>query len=186
MKLGIITGSTRQGRQTGHLADIVTAQAKKLSDTEVKVLDLREYDLPMFDEAISPKYNPNRQPSEPVKQWLDDLTACDAFVLVSPEYNRAIPGVLKNAFDHIAHEVNDKPFALISHGSYSGGFALAALRVIVPELGGISIPHMIGLPYGPFDQSGAYTGDLAALTDRLDAQLADLQRYSDTLASVRV
>lgn len=185
MKLGIIIGSTRQGRTSQHLAKIVADQAAKTEGVEATVIDLREFGLPIFDEAISPKYNPNRQVSGPAKDWLDVLAAQEAFVLVSPEYNRSIPGVLKNAFDYIAYEVKDKPFALMSHGSYNGGFALASLRAIVPELGGVTIPAMIGIPYGQFDENGAYTADLVGLTGRIAGLLGDLARYSDALAPTR-
>ncbi len=185
MKLGIIIGSIREGRSSQHLAALVEKQANNLDGVETTVLDLRDFNLPMFNEAISPKYNPNRRTNTEGKKWLDALSAQDAFVIVSPEYNRAVPGVLKNAFDYIAHEVNDKPFALISHGSYNGGFTLANLRVMVPELGGISIPAMIGIPYGQFDEKGTYIGDESTLTGRIDSQLADLRRYSEALMSVR-
>ncbi len=185
MKLGIIIGSIREGRSSQYLAALVEKQANNLDGVETTVLDLRDFNLPMFNEAISPKYNPNRRTNTEGKKWLDALSAQDAFVIVSPEYNRAVPGVLKNAFDYIAHEVSDKPFALISHGSYNGGFTLANLRVMVPELGGISIPAMIGIQYGQFDEKGTYIGDESTLTGRIDSQLADLRRYSEALMSVR-
>lgn len=177
MKLGIIIGSIREGRVTSHLAKMVEAQANKLDGVETTVIDLRDYDLPMFNEAISPKYNPNREVTGVAKSWLDTLAAQDAYVVVSPEYNRSIPGVLKNAFDYVAHEMDKKPSALVSHGSFNGGFALGHLRTIMPELGSFTIPSFIGIPYGSFDETGSYTGDADSLNQRIDGLLRSLAQH---------
>lgn len=185
MKLGIITGSLRQGRVTKHLADDIAKRVAQLDGVEVKQLDLMELNLPMFDEAISPKFNPDRQVSGSVKQWLDTLAEVDAVVVVSPEYNKSISGALKNAFDFIAHEVNHKPFAIAAHGSSRGAFAVAELRVIIPELGGISIPHYAGLSYSPYDSDGSYKGDASEKDALIDNLLAELRKYSDALVAVR-
>ncbi len=185
MKLGIITGSLRHGRITSHIAQAITARAEQRDGVEIRQLDLMELNLPMFDEAISPKFNPARVTTGAVKQWLDTLADVDAIVVVSPEYNKSIPGALKNAFDFIAHEVNDKPFAIASHGSSSGAFAIAQLRVIVPELGGITIPRVLSLPYASYDSDGNYSGDAEARDKHIDGVLVQLQQYSDALVAVR-
>ncbi len=101
MKLQIIIGSTRPGRQSDRLAKWVANEAKNLPDTTAELVDLADYELPMFDEAVSPQFNPDRKPSEPVKKWLDKLAGADAFVLVTPEYNRSYSAVLKNALDYV-------------------------------------------------------------------------------------
>ena len=185
MKLGIIIGSTREGRISHHFAQAVADSANKMDEVAAEVMDLRDYDLPIFNEAISPKYNPDRRVSGGVRQWLDGLSEQDAYVVVSPEYNRSISGALKNALDYIAHEVDNKPFALISHGSFNGGFALAELRVVVPELGGVTIPGMIGMPYGSFDGEGNFTGDADNFGERITGLLSELKKYSDALFGMR-
>lgn len=185
MKLGIIVGSVRQGRVSHHLANIIAERARQREGVEVQMLDLMELNLPMFDEPISPKYNPDRQVETPAKDWLEALAQVDALVVVSPEYNRSLPGALKNAFDFIAHEVSHKPFGLVSHGSYNGGFTLDHLRTIVPELGGVTIPRFVGLPFGSFDGEGNYSGSLDDLHSQLDAQLEELAKYSAALVAVR-
>lgn len=185
MKLGIIVGSTRQGRISHHLAKAVADAADKTDGAEVEVLDLRDYDLPFFNEASSPKYNPGRKPEAAVRKWLDKLAEKDAYVIVTPEYNRAIPGVLKNAFDHIAYEMAKKPAAIVSHGSFNGGFAQANVRIIISELGAVPTPTFMGLPYGAFAESGHYDGDADELKTRLKSLLEELKWFSDTLATSR-
>jgi NAD(P)H-dependent FMN reductase len=185
MKLGIIIGSTRQGRMSQGMAAWVAAEAKKHEDVEVDLIDLRDFELPMFDEAISPKYNPDRQPTGAVKQWLDTLSSTDAFIVVTPEYNRSISGVLKNAFDHIDYQLAGKAIAIASHGSYNGAFALANLRNIIPELGAISTPKMLGIPYGSFDDTGAKVADLAMYEQTLQTLVEEVLGYAQALATLR-
>lgn len=185
MKLGIITGSMREGRVSGHIASVVVERAKSVDGVEVVELDLKELNLPFFDEAISPKYNPDRSVTGPAKTWLDALADVDAVVVVSPEYNRSISGVLKNAFDFIAHEVKHKPFGLVSHGSYGGAYALSQLRTIVPELGGVTIPRFVSIPYGRFDADGNMNEGSEETKSHIDGLLEELRAYSDALADLR-
>ncbi len=189
MKLGIIIGSTRQGRTSGNYAKWIASAASNTDGVEVTVLDLRDYKLPMFDEAISPQYNPDRKPEGEVKKWLDTLAAQDAFVVVTPEYNRSIPGVLKNAFDHVAYELAKKPVAVATHGSSNGAQAVAHMRGIVPGMLAVTTPTFIGLPYMEmqnFSEDGTYTSDMAEMfSGLLGNVLAEVKWYGDALAAAR-
>lgn len=185
MKVGIITGSLRQERVTNHISAAVVEHAKGMDGVEVVEIDLKQYDLPHFNEAISPKYNPDRTATGVVKEWLDTLASVDALVIVSPEYNRSIPGSLKNAFDYIAYEISHKPVALVTHGSFSGAFSHDHLRTIVPELGGVTIPRFLAVPYGSFDSEGGFSGDREGFDSQAKALLEQLQQYSDALIDLR-
>ena len=185
MKLGIIIGSVRESRVSQHIAEAIAKRAEARDGVEVSMLDLKTYNLPVFNEAISPKYNPDRKPEGAAKEWLDALAGVDALVIVSPEYNRSVSGALKNALDYIAYEVSHKPVALASHGSYSGAYALTNLRTIVPELGGVTIPLFISLPYGQFDAEGNFSGDQQEFDSHTDNVLEELHKYSDALEVVR-
>lgn len=140
-KVAIIIGSTREGRVTDRLATWVAEEVKKHADHEI--IDLKDYPLPFFDEAISPRYNPERAPSEAVQKWLSKVSEFDAYVLLTPEYNRATSGVLKNALDYIAYEMEQKPVALIGHGTTGGAQAVGNLRNALPGIGAVSIPQAI-------------------------------------------
>lgn len=188
MKIGVLIGSIRQGRRTSNYAAWVLEQAKKQGMGVTKV-DLADYELPLFDEPVSPKYNQNRQPAGEVKRWLDTLAELDGYVIVSPEYNRSIPGALKNALDYVAYEMAHKPAALLSHGSYNGAFAIAQLRTIMPELGVVTIPAFMGVPYAEVD---SFTDDGGIAEDADDQRAAqckgmldELVRYTEALAPLR-
>lgn len=72
-------------------------------DFAVEVLDLRDWPLPLFQETIAtvgdfadPTYS-----APIVKRWNDKIAEGDAYIFVTPEYNRSIPAVLKNAIDSV-------------------------------------------------------------------------------------
>ncbi len=62
MKLAVITGSTRPGRTTDRQSTWIVNTAKQLTGVEVEHVDLRDFPLPLFNEAVSPRYNPSRTP----------------------------------------------------------------------------------------------------------------------------
>jgi NAD(P)H-dependent FMN reductase len=140
-KIAVVIGSTRQGRQTDKLAKWAAQEVGQKSDVEV--LDLRDYPLPFIDEPISPRYNPDRRPEPETKRWLDKIATFDGFVFVTPEYNRSTSAVLKNAIDVMGHEIDDKPVALVGHGSSGGAQAIANLRMALPGVGAITIPQAL-------------------------------------------
>lgn len=140
-KIGIILGSTRDGRVTERLAKWVLEEVKNHGTPEV--IDLAEYPLPFFEESISPRYNPDRQPVGPVKKWLDKVAEFDAYVIVTPEYNRSTSGVLKNALDFLAYEMEQKPVALVGHGSTGGAQAVGNLRNALPGVGAFTTPQAV-------------------------------------------
>lgn len=188
MKIGVVIGSTRDGRSTDLVAKWVVAAAQKLEGAKVQTLDLRDFDLPMFNEAISPQYNPDRKPEGEVKKWLEALAEQDAIVLVTPEYNRSLPAVLKNALDHVAYELEKKPVALVAHGSTGGAQAVFTLRAVTAGVLAVSVPRATYVPAMAgmaFDADGKLNADLAANpygpNSSLQATLADLMWYAEAL-----
>lgn len=192
MKIGIILGTVREGRHTEKLAKWVVNQSKARGDMEVELLDLAQYSLPFFAEPISPKFNPDRQPDPEAKKWLDKINEKDAYIIVTPEYNHSIPGVLKNALDYLDWQANRKPFAIVSHGSAGGARAAAHLKGIISEVRGVPISSNVALTMRVseiFDEHGTLaeeisakeTGPLASLTNSLN----ELAWYASALAAAR-
>jgi NAD(P)H-dependent FMN reductase len=189
-KIAVIIGSTRQGRQTDKLAKWAAKEVG--AKAEVQVLDLRDYALPFIDEAISPRYNPDRQPEPATKKWLETIATFDAYVMVTPEYNRSTSGVLKNAIDVVGHEMDDKPVALIAHGTTGGAQAVASLRMALPGIGVITIPQALFFS-DKLAESISDDGELnQELRDRpygpqtqLTTQVESLVWYADALKAAR-
>lgn len=193
MKLAVIAGSTREGRQTFKQAKWVINTAKQNEDIEVELVDLANYPMPFFDEPVSPRYNPDRHIDPRAQKWLKKLDEFDAYAFVTPEYNHSIPGVLKNALDYVTWEIQRKPVAVMSHGSAGGARAQAHLKEILSESRAVPIPtapstavvHMNGL----IDDNGNLTEAGKAnpyLQAGLDELLVDLKWYSDALAAARL
>ena len=178
-KIAVVVGSVRTGRSSDRLAKWVAEVVKK--HAEVEVLDLQDYPMPFMDEAISPRYNPDRQPIPAVKKWLDKVAEFDGYVFVTPEYNRTTSGVLKNAIDFFDFQIEKKPVALVGHGSSGGAQAIASLRMALPGVGAITIPqalffsHHVGevvspegeladeLSEGPYSPQAHLTGQVESL-----------------------
>ena len=123
MNLQIIIGSTREGRKSLQFSKWIENTAKENDNFKVELVDLMDYELPMFNEPVSPRYNPERKVTGDVKKFLDKLSEGDAFVFVTPEYNHSLSGVLKNALDYTGYELDKKPAAVATHGSVGGARA---------------------------------------------------------------
>jgi len=147
MKLMIIWGSSREGRNGGVVAEWVKRHAEADSRLEVDFVDLKELNLPFFDEPLSPftLADQGKEYTHPEgKAWAERVGRAEAVLLVTPEYNHGPPAVLKNALDWVGREWADKPVAFISYGSTAGGArAVEQLRSITIELGLVQVANAI-------------------------------------------
>lgn len=192
MKVGVILGTVRESRHTEKLAKWVVNQAEARGDMEVELLDLKDYPMPFFEEPVSPKFNPDRKPSPAVQKWLDKLADKDAYVIVTPEYNHSIPGVLKNALDYTDFQVRRKPMSIVSHGSAGGARAAAHLKGIFSEIRGVPMSTNMALTMRVsevFDENGTLAEEVEAKEngpkDNLANVLSDLVWYAEALAVAR-
>lgn len=192
MKLGVILGTTRQGRQSEKIAKWVVSTAKEQEGIDVALVDLADYDLPIFEEPVSPRYNPDRKPVEIAQKWMDKLATFDAYVFVTPEYNHSIPGVLKNAFDYLDFQLNRKPAAIVSHGTVGGARAAMHLKEIISEAKAVPIQNFVAIvsPVSSvLSEEGILAEEIAAAQygphTALENLLGELKWYSDALAAAR-
>jgi NAD(P)H-dependent FMN reductase len=184
MKVQIIIGSTRPGRQSDKLAKWVANHAADIAALNAEIVDLKDYDLPLFNEPSSPQYTPDRKPEGVTKQWLDKLAEADGYILITPEYNRSTSAVLKNAIDYIAYEWQKKPVAIVAHGSTGGAQAVAHLRGIIPGALGLSLPRVVYFNHRVgevVNEAGELSEEIKANPwgpeAELKALLADLEWY---------
>jgi NAD(P)H-dependent FMN reductase len=190
MKIQVILGSTRPNRITERVAKWVVLEGSTIEGLEMELVDLADFDMPMLDEAISPRYNPARTPNEPAKRFLDKLAEADGYVVATPEYNHSIPGVLKNAFDYLDFQVAKKPFSIVSHGSVGGARAAEHLKHIITEAGAAIVPQAIAMHGASelLDANGKYLGDTTKPYNHvqlLKNSLTELAWWTKTLAAGR-
>jgi NAD(P)H-dependent FMN reductase len=189
-KIAVVIGSTRDGRQTDKLAKWAAQELEKFA--EVETLDLKDYPMPFLEEAISPRYNPDRSPDEQTKKWLDKLVEFDGYAFVTPEYNRSTSAVLKNAIDVLDYQIEKKPVALIGHGSSGGAQAIANLRMALPGVGAVTVPQALFFTDRvgeAIDENGVLDADLEAQPyghqANLKTQAETLVWYADALKAAK-
>ncbi|MCP3765007.1 NAD(P)H-dependent oxidoreductase [Domibacillus sp. A3M-37] len=126
LNIGIILGSTRQGRVSPQVGDWVKEIADKRGDANYEIVDIADYNLPFLGTTDG---------SEPgIAAWNEKLANLDGFVFIVQEYNHSITGVLKNALDFAREAWNNKAAGIVSYGSTGGARAAEHLRGIMGEL----------------------------------------------------
>src|ERR1700738_3445528 len=133
--ISVIVGSTRQGRFSEKPAQWIFQHLKKRGDIEARLLDLRDFPLPFFDQPATPA-TPGRPAyeNEVVQRWTAAIAQSDGFVFVTPEYNYGPPAVLKNAIDWVYPEWHRKAAGFASYGSAMGARGVQQLRETAGEL----------------------------------------------------
>jgi len=131
-RIGIILGSNRPKRNSEQVAKWVYERASRRDDATFELIDLRDFPLPYFDEPFPPALG--RYQNEHTKQWANVIASFDGFVIVTPEYNHSIPGVLKNAIDYVYAEWANKAVGFVSYGVAGGARAVEHLRTIAGNL----------------------------------------------------
>lgn len=126
LNIGIIIGSTREGRVSPQVAAWVKEIADKRGDANYTIIDIADYKLPLLGEAGAD--------ASGAAAWSEIISAQDGFVFVVQEYNHSITGALKNALDYLREEWNNKAAGIVSYGSVGGARAAEHLRGILGEL----------------------------------------------------
>ena len=163
--IGIVIGSTRQGRFSERAAAWFHKIAAPRTDLSFEIIDLRDYPMPFFDEPASPAWmTPKDKAAE---RWAAKLAELDGFVFVTPEYNHGYSAVLKNALDYAFQQFNRKPaaFALAIIGAEYVAKILPRgtheyLKFIRPaelarwaRAAGLEIKDLAGISYNPLTRS---------------------------------
>jgi NAD(P)H-dependent FMN reductase len=102
LKVAIILGSTRPGRNGEAISRWIHDIAKKRSDANFELVDIKDFNLPLLDESISAAASMGQYSKEHTKTWSAKIDSFDAYVFVTAEYNHGIPGALKNAIDFLS------------------------------------------------------------------------------------
>lgn len=141
LNIAIIIGSTRPEQQGDQMRIVRKAEAvgrwvheaaSKRDDAAFKLIDLKDVDLPMFDEALPPSMG--QYFHRHTRDWAERIASFDGFVFVTPEYNRSVPAVLKNAIDFLYAEWHNKAAAFVAYGAVGGAHAVEHLRGVLSEV----------------------------------------------------
>ncbi|MEN8293505.1 NAD(P)H-dependent oxidoreductase [Acinetobacter radioresistens] len=135
MKIYIIVGSIREGRTAIKVAKWVLEAIESFdyNTLETEIVDLKEWDLPVFAGSHPPITGIYDQPKQ--QQWAEKISEGDGFIFISPEYNHGYSPALKNALDYLGKEWQGKPAAYVGYGATNGSRSIDQLRQIGTYLG---------------------------------------------------
>lgn len=183
-RIAIIVGSTRPGRKAETVAGWVHDLASKRDDLTVDLVDIAEYALPPLDEPVPPSMGEYRR--EHTKAWSATIAAYDGYVFVTPEYNHATSGALKNAIDYLYREWNNKAAGFVGYGSAGGTRAVEHLRLVMGELQVADVRAQVSLSlFADFDDMTAFN-PAPHQEPAVAAMLDQLVAWSRALRSLRV
>ena len=184
VKIGIVVGSTRPGRKAEAVAKWVHGLASKRSDAQFEIVDIATFNLPLLDEPVPPSMG--QYSKEHTKRWAAKVAEFDGYVFVTPEYNHATSGALKNAIDFLYAEWNNKAAGFVSYGSALGVRAVENLRLVMGELQVADVRQGVQLSlFTDFENFAAFKP--AAMHEKSVATMLDqLVAWSTALRTVRV
>ena len=183
-RLGIIVASVREGRAGGPVADWFTGVARGHGGFDVEVLDLKTWDLPLLSEPNHPRLAKYTQ--DKTKQWSAAVAACDAFAIVTPEYNFAASPALINALDHLYGEWNYKAAGFVSYGGVSGGLrSVQHIKAMITTFKIVPIVEAVAIPFiGKLVENGVFNADEKHATSAR-AMLDEIARWTKALHALR-
>lgn len=181
LQLHTIICSTRPGRVGPAVGQWFHDFAVKHGKFAPKLVDLAEFDLPIFDEPHHPRAQQYQQAH--TKAWSQSVAEADAYVFVTPEYNYGPPPAFVNALNYVYNEWNYKPCGFVSYGGVSGGLRAVQLEKqlvttlkMMPMVEGVAVPMVAK----QLDEQGRFSSN--DLIDTSATQMLDeLLRWAEAL-----
>ena len=177
LTIAVIVGSLRKDSFNAKLADALA----RLAPADVELRRLRIDDLPLYNQ------DDDDSPPAPVTRLKEGIRQADVLLFVTPEYNRSIPGVLKNALDHASRPYGDsafpdKPAGIIgvSIGAIGTAAAQQHLRTILAylDMPTLGQPEAFLKADDVLDGEDIAEGSRKFLQDWMDAYLDWVRRHA--------
>jgi len=176
LNIGIIIGTTREGRVGPQVANWVKEIADQRNDANYILIDIKEYKLPLLGESSD---------TTGVTLWKEKIDTLDGFVFVTGEYNHSLPASLKNALDSAKEPWNNKAAGIVSYGSVGGARAAEHLRGILGELQIADVRVHVALSmFTDFENWSVFKPQSLHLNN-LNGMLDQLLKWSHALKLIR-
>ncbi len=153
-KIAVVIGSLHKDSFNRKMADAI----EKLAPAEFTFQKMRIDDLPLYNQ------DDDMHQAESVKRMKDEIKDSQGLLFITPEYNRSIPGVLKNAIDHASRPPGQnawggKPAGIlgVSPGVIGTAMAQQHLRNVLSALNVLTLAQpdaYIQAKDGLFDETG--------------------------------
>ena len=148
LHIALIIGSTRQARLGPKVAQWLHGVASQRPDLKVELLDLKDFDLPLFDEKASNLWLPSEDAR--ATAWQEKIGEFDGYLVTVGEYNHSMTGELKNAFDQAYVEWGRKPIGFAGYGGVGGARAVEHARNVAVELQMVPVRTAVHIAGGDF------------------------------------
>lgn len=152
--IAIISSSVRIGRVSHRVALYFKNYLAQNNLATAEILDLKEYNFPVFDERLNHQENPIPTAVE----FSEKIKKADGVIIVTPEYNGGYPSSLKNALDLLYPEWYRKPVAVstVSNGVFGGTQVITSLLFSLFKMKVSLVPAMCPMPKAQelFDEQG--------------------------------
>lgn len=184
VRIGIITGSTRDSRVNTQVAEWVKTIADERTDAEFELVDIKEYHLPRYNESVPAVFTKDYQTPE-AKPWSEKIDSLDGFVFVVAEYNKGITSGLKDAIDYLYQEWNNKAAGIVSYGSTLGVSAANELRLILSVPKVATVGTQVGMSlFTDFENMSTFT-PAPFHKDTVEKLLDEVIAWSTALKTIR-
>ncbi len=152
--IAILSSSVRVGRHSHRVAMYFKKYIEENKLASVEIIDLNEYQFPIFDERLRFQKNPTPQ----MLDFSTRIKNTDGVLIVTPEYNGGYPAALKNAVDLLYDEWHRKPIAIstVSDGIFGGSQVITSLQFSLWKIRAWTVPAMFPIPKvdKSFDENG--------------------------------
>ncbi|WP_346908365.1 NAD(P)H-dependent oxidoreductase [uncultured Roseibium sp.] len=184
LRLQVILATTRPGRKGPEFGRWFAKYASNNSNFEIDVVDISEFNLPVFDEPQHPVMQ--NYEHDHTKRWSETIAKGDAYVFVMPEYDHTAPASLINALTYLSKEWAYKPAGFVSYGGVSGGLrGVQSLKPMLNALKMVPVPEAVTIPnYGEFLDDNGFNANELHEKGAAD-MLAELAKWAGALKSIR-
>ena len=176
--IGVLSGSIREGRNSIAVAKWIQETLSRNDDAEFELIDLAEIDIPPLTDSTLPMERQGQYEDPKITAWAELIKTFDGFIFATPEYNASIPGTMKNAFDSLYVEWNNKPVGFVGWGGDGAQTSIrhwhdvaqrAKMAVIDPPL---HLPFKDAFPAHTFTPTEKHAETLQELAKNLLSALA--------------
>jgi chromate reductase, NAD(P)H dehydrogenase (quinone) len=178
-QIAVVVGSLRKDSFNRKLASAMV----KLAPAEFSFKQVHLADLPLYNQ------DDDANQAESVRRMKSEIAAAQGILFVTPEYNRSIPGVLKNAIDHGSRPYGQnvwggKPAGLLGISPGAAGTAMAQqhLRNVLAAVGvlTLALPEaFVQAKEGLFDENGDIgAGSRKFLQNWMDQYVAWVKKHA--------
>ena len=180
MNILVISGSIRENASTRRVAQHLVNRLSSFEQLQSELIDLTLYEYPIWKEVFHLEVNP------PVECRIlhDKLEACDAMILVTPEYNGSYSLALKNMIDYYGVKVFERKtigVSAVSIGSLGGIRSGLQLQQLILAIYAIPVPQMLLIPnvQNKFEENGNLLDQ--SFTKYVDHFIADFIWYAEAI-----